>query len=162
MDRMLCASRTYEEELRLAKEAAAASTSSSAVASAAAGVRTAGAAAAAEKDKSDDMPTHAAQIELDLQRTFPNHVDFRMEGKGGPGGNGSKLEPLRRILLALAHAHAEVGEVACFHTKQRVTVLFPRLLLVSRLQSAKMSNVRVETIPRRRTAPVPRLVTRRG
>jgi hypothetical protein len=28
------------------------------------------------------MRTHAAQIALDLQRTFPNHVDFRVEGKG--------------------------------------------------------------------------------
>jgi hypothetical protein len=59
------------------------------------------------------MRTHAAQIALDLQRTFPNHVDFRVEGKGGPGGNGSKLEPLRRVLLALAHAHAEVRGGLC-------------------------------------------------
>ena len=112
MDRMLCAPRTYEEELRLAKEAAAVSSSTSPVAN-------------AEKVK-EDMHTHAAQIELDLQRTFPNHVDFRMEGKGGPGGNGSKLEPLRRILLALAHAHAEVG--MGFFPSGHVCVFFKRRL----------------------------------
>ena len=108
MDRMLCAPRTYEEELQLAKEAAAVSSSTSPVAN-------------AEKVK-EDMQTHAAQIELDLQRTFPNHADFRMEGKGGPGGNGSKLEPLRRILLALAHAHAEarMGILLFFPLRPRV------------------------------------------
>ena len=58
------------------------------------------------------LPTcarHAAQINLDVERTFPSHPDFRLPEKGAAGGNGRRLEPLRRVLMALAHAHPDVG-----------------------------------------------------
>ena len=55
------------------------------------------------------MRAHAAQIDLDVERTFPNHPDFRAPDKGAPGGTGAKLEPLRRVLMALAHSRPDVG-----------------------------------------------------
>jgi len=75
-----------------------------------------------------ELRQHVRQIELDLERTFPNHSEFRAfdpdehEGtdESAPGVNdargvnsdkrlGSKLEPLRRVLTALAHAVPDVG-----------------------------------------------------
>ena len=56
-----------------------------------------------------DMARHASQINLDVERTFPSHPDFRLPEKGAAGGNGRRLEPLRRVLMALAHAHPDVG-----------------------------------------------------
>ena len=55
------------------------------------------------------MRAHAAQIDLDVERTFPNHPEFRAPDKGAPGGTGAKLEPLRRVLMALAHSRPDVG-----------------------------------------------------
>ena len=53
------------------------------------------------------MRAHAAQIDLDVERTFPNHPDFRAPDKGAPGGTGAKLEPLRRVLMATAPTASE-------------------------------------------------------
>ena len=92
------------------------------------------------------LKQHEHQIDLDLERTFPNHAEFRrfqddrLSADRAPGGpcastsgatndaandettkpsrnenenssrlGGSKLEPLRRVLLALAHAVPDVG-----------------------------------------------------
>ena len=95
------------------------------------------------------LKQHERQIDLDLERTFPNHAAFRkrswderdpegnatargsekcastsdavrrtnaasrgrMTSNGGDddASRGSKLEPLRRVLLALAHAVPDVG-----------------------------------------------------
>ena len=105
---MLCSPRSYEDEVRSATEAVEAATSDCPT-DAAADADGAGEGEKRTRRKKEGMQTHAAQIELDLQRTFPNHVDFRVEVEDAARESGTKLEPLRRILLALAHAHPEVG-----------------------------------------------------
>ena len=113
--KMLSSSVSYADHLRLASEA------------------TRGEDAAAR-----GLKQHEHQIALDLERTFPNHAAFRRvcddgvpnDEKTNPETNaatsdetktltvsdarrlrlgGSKLEPLRRVLLALAHAVPDVG-----------------------------------------------------
>ena len=89
----------------------------------------------AESDKPDDtsqtsystatqLRQHLHQIELDVERTFPNHPEFRTDSddeenkpkcdedensETKQNKNGQKLEPLRRVLIALAHAVPEIG-----------------------------------------------------
>jgi hypothetical protein len=105
----MCAARSYEEEVRLAEESIAPDERMSPTT---VDIKPRAGGGSGGEGKDDSMRTHAAQIELDLQRTFPDHDDFRIAGKGtegGKGGSGTALGPLRRILLALAHAHPEVG-----------------------------------------------------
>ena len=101
---MLFASRAYRDEVRMAFAAASAPPSSP----------TARSSSPSGRDPKPDaasagMRAHAAQIDLDVERTFPNHPDFRAPDKGAPGGTGAKLEPLRRVLMALAHSRPDVG-----------------------------------------------------
>ena len=119
-------------------------------------LRSASDAARGDSAAARTLKQHERQIDLDLERTFPNHAAFRKrswdddpEGNRARGGScastsdvacsnaatnrrmtsndetaatrddddasrldpsrGSKLEPLRRVLLALAHAVPDVG-----------------------------------------------------
>ena len=113
-------------------------------------LRSASAVLRGASDAARRLKQHEHQIDLDLERTFPNHAAFRRfrndhvspdRARGGPCASasadatdpstrlkksdetakpsrdeedasrlgGSKLEPLRRVLLALAHAVPDVG-----------------------------------------------------
>ena len=114
-------------------------------------LRSASDAARGDSAAARTLKQHERQIDLDLERTFPNHAAFRKRSwdERDPEGNatarggscastsdaatkdiksndetaatrdddasrvepsrGSKLEPLRRVLLALAHAVPDVG-----------------------------------------------------
>ena len=61
---------------------------------------------AKEKQYFKDRGTyHVAQIERDIDRTFPRHLQFEKEGEGTSSGQ----EALRRLLQIYAKTDGEVG-----------------------------------------------------